>query len=476
MSGTARRLFLGFSLLVLAFAGASWSALRAMAALTDAVRGVGARESNVRAALMLSSAVRDQYAHIAHSLLLGNLSHRALYERSRKHVDALLLDLERREQPRGATDQLQRIRARTTEVDALFSGKILPALARGDRDAAVAVHGDILGLVGQIQDDAEALAAAYEEDIRAYESQAERTQRSAFWLNLALLAGSVAVAIGVGVWIGRAISRPVGLLAAGAQRLEAGELGAQIPEVPRGSVDELRKLAGEFNRMSRALKEQQQRLVQQEKLASVGRLAAGVAHEINNPVGVIQGYVKLMQKRADPALQEDLRVVAEEAARCGEIVQGLLDLSRPPKLNLGRVRLAELAEEVAARVAEDERVPHAAVEIEGDATAEADANRVRQIVENLLRNAAQAAGAQGHVRVAISQDAGLPRLVVRDDGPGISTEIAARLFEPFATGRPGGTGLGLAVSRALAEAQGGTLQGANVEHGAEFTLTLRGAP
>ena len=81
--------------------------------------------------------------------------------------------------------------------------------------------------------------------------------------------------------------------------------------------------------MTAALKEHEAKLVQSEKLATVGRLAAGVAHEINNPLGVILGYVKLLRKRVDAATDEDLAVVEEEALRCKEIVEGLLDLSRP---------------------------------------------------------------------------------------------------------------------------------------------------
>lgn len=473
MSGTGRRLFFGFSLLVLAFAGASWSALRGMAKINDALHEIARREQSVRTVLLLSSAVRDQYAHIAHTLLLGNLSHRSLYEQARRRVDALLREVEQSPSPAEAREKLESIRNRAEQVDSLVTQEILPALARKEPEAAVAVHGRILELVGRIQADAERLATLHEEDIRAYEVTAADAQRRAFWWNLALLLGAVGLAVVVGAWIGRSISTPVGLLAAGAQRLQAGELGTQIA---LHSDDELGQLAQQFNRMSVALKEQQERLVQQERLASVGRLAAGVAHEINNPVGVILGYLKLLKGRADPSLQDDLRVVEQEASRCQEIVQGLLDLSRPAKVSLSRVRLSEVVEEVAQRLGEDARVPAARIEWEGDAVVEADANKVRQIVENLTRNAAQATGKDGRVHVAIASSNGQARLRIRDNGPGLSPEILPRLFEPFASTRDQGTGLGLAVSRALAQAQGGMLVGDNhPEGGAEFTLTLKEA-
>lgn len=475
MSSTARRLFFGFSLLVAAFAVASWSALRAIGEIHGALQGVARREENVRTALALSSAVRDQYAHIAHTLLLGNLSHRGFYATAQQRVRELLEELERKPHPPEAAAHFSRIRQSTSTVDELFEQKVVPALARGDRDAAAGVHGDILMQVSQIQHAAEELAHLHEEDIQAFKAHASATQQGAFSWNLALLGGAIAFAALVGAWIGRSIHRPVKLLEEGARRLEAGELGTQIP---LESKDEFGRLARQFNQMSVALKEQQERLVQQEKLASVGRLAAGVAHEINNPVGVILGYVKLMKGRADGQLGDDLRIVEEEALRCQEIVQGLLDLARPPKLSLAAVQLREVLDEVAERIAEDARVPRARIAIEGDARAEADANKVRQIVENLVRNAAEAAGETGHVTVRIEQgDGGAARVRVRDDGPGLAPDIAHRLFEPFVTTRPRGTGLGLAVSRTLAEAQRGALAGASLpEGGAEFVLTLPGGP
>ena len=144
-------------------------------------------------------------------------------------------------------------------------------------------------------------------------------------LEITPIGGSTLFAMAVAVYLGRSIARPMAKLEAGAKRIAKGDLDTRIAiETP----DEFGRLARAFNAMTDALKVHQEKLVQSEKLAGIGRLAAGVAHEINNPLGVILGYVRVLQKKAEGALADDLKVIEEEAVRCQEIVEGLLDLSR----------------------------------------------------------------------------------------------------------------------------------------------------
>ena len=178
--------------------------------------------------------------------------------------------------------------------------------------------------------------------------------------------------------------------------------------------DELASLAQHFNEMATELQVRERRLLEAERLAGVGRLAAGVAHEINNPLGVMLGYVTLIERACDnDDVKTDAQMIRAEIRRCQYIVAGLLELARPPRLNL------------------------AAVDVEAIARAAA---------------AALLPLADGQDRVRI------------------------RLFEPFFTNKPGGTGLGLAVSRSLAEAHGGTLRHVDTAVGATFCVTLPRAP
>ncbi|HYG66121.1 MAG TPA: ATP-binding protein, partial [Anaeromyxobacteraceae bacterium] len=253
----------------------------------------------------------------------------------------------------------------------------------------------------------------------------------------------------------------------------AGDLDARIDPA---SPDEFGALARQFNAMAAAVKEHQARLVQSEKLAGIGRLAAGVAHEINNPLGVILGYVQLIRRRAEGRLAEDLGVVEEEALRAKEIVEGLLDLSRPQRGGVEPVALRTLTDEVVRRLGEAGHTAGVELRVLGEGDATGDPSRLRQVILNLVRNAAEAAGAGGLVTVAISERAGVAELSVTDTGRGLAPAVRERLFEPFLTTKPKGTGLGLAISRAIARAHGGEIAvGAAPEGGARFTLSLPAA-
>ena len=256
---------------------------------------------------------------------------------------------------------------------------------------------------------------------------------------------------------------------AGAARIGSGDLDTRIEIQCR---DEFGALAEQFNAMAASVKEHQRRLFLQEKLAGIGRLAAGVAHEINNPLGVILGYVRVLGKKAEGGLREDLAVIETETLRCKEIVDGLLDLSRPPKPGVNPVDLRELADDVAAKLSESDQAQGIGICVEGEASAQGNVLKLRQVVFNLVKNAVEAAGPGGRVEVRIADGQGQTELAVSDDGPGFPAEVREHLFEPFLTTKPGGTGLGLAVSRAIALAHGGDLLVDAPGRGARVVLRL----
>jgi signal transduction histidine kinase len=351
----------------------------------------------------------------------------------------------------------------------------VPAVVRGERSFVQAQHARAQLVVTRIQDLAEALVARSEGSIAAARSEVDSVERRTQAWILALLLGAPLLAGAVSLYIGRSIARPIARLQEGAARLAAGRLDTRIDV---DTPDEFGALARQFNAMTASLTEQQDRLVQSEKLAGIGRLAAGVAHEINNPLTVILGYARLMQKRAEGPVRDELAIIEDEALRARDIVEGLLDLSRPLPAGSDLVDLREICDDVVARLGEAAAVTAATLRVEGAGSAPGAPAKLRQVLANLVRNAAEAAGPGGLVTVRVVEVPGQARVEVDDSGPGIDPASAARLFEPFFTTKDRGTGLGLAVSRAIARAHGGDVTGETRDGGgARFTLRLpRGTP
>jgi C4-dicarboxylate-specific signal transduction histidine kinase len=303
------------------------------------------------------------------------------------------------------------------------------------------------------------------------------------------------------------IVRPLSRLTASAEQFGQGTLQHQV-EV-RGSAEAVR-LARTFNRMAvllkaerealtqrlaelerttRELQRTQRQLIHGEKLASVGRLAAGVAHEIGNPLTAISGLIELLRGGdLSPAQQaEFLQRIAAETDRIHGIIRELLDFARHdgPRAELESRCELRLAIEDAVnlvRPQKESREVQITVNVRPD-LGEVTGSRARltQVVLNLLLNAVDALAGRGHIAINadLLADAGIAVLRVSDDGPGIAPEIAQHLFEPFSTTKPAGkgTGLGLAVTHTIVEALGGSISAGNGEAaGAWFEVRLPLAP
>ncbi len=468
--GTARRLALGFGALVLLIATASAVALAGFARVQEGLAETERHEDGVRLALELASAVRDQYAHQAHTIIIGDASHLGFYGEAREQVARLTRALRQSAEFPEERVLVDSIEEESVRLDGIFRDRIVPAVLRGERGDVQAEHDRAQLVVTRIQDLTQALVERFGLRIREVRIEVADIERRTRMILVALLATAPVVAVAVSLLLARSVAAPVARLEAGAARIAEGDLDARI-EV-RGAP-ELEALAQRWNEMTASLKEHQAKVLEAEKLAGIGRLAAGVAHEINNPLGVILGYAKLLRKKADGAAADDLGVIEEETLRAKEIVEGLLDLSRPLPAGSAAVDLRALSEEVVSRLREARLLDGVEVRVEGTAAAPGHPEKLRQVLVNLVRNAAEAAGAGGRVEVLLSERDGAVEVAVEDSGPGIPQEGRAKLFEPFYTTKPRGTGLGLAVSRAIARAHGGELAADTAPGGgARFALRI----
>lgn len=258
------------------------------------------------------------------------------------------------------------------------------------------------------------------------------------------------------------------------------EVGAVSVEPPSADVDEqLDRVVGRVEEVCRRLQEQERDLLRAEQLAAVGQLAAGVAHEVRNPLTGIKFLVDGALRGANPVALtgEDLRMISHEVRRIERTVQGLLDFARRPPPARRPHDLRALVAEAAAlvRARADQKSVSVGVDVPAAPVAVlADRDQMIALLTNLLLNAVDAAPPGGAVGASagVGPDGG--RAVrVTDSGPGIAPAMADRLFTPFATSKPTGTGLGLTVARRIARDHGGDLTAANrPQGGAAFTLTL----
>jgi len=309
------------------------------------------------------------------------------------------------------------------------------------------------------------------------------------------------VASVVSVRWARGIFSPLEQMEATMRRVESGALESRVGPVPSG--DEIGRLAGHLDRLlavidqntrhldaqvaerTRALELAQQQLVHSEKMATVGQLTASIAHEVNNPIAVIQGNMDLLRELLGPQgaapVAAELKLVDEQIERMRLIITKLLQFARPGEF-AGYVEAVD-----AARALDDcvvlagHQISRTGITVQRDyrALRQPQINRqeLQQVLVNLIVNSLHAMPEGGTLSLA-TRDEGEDciALEVADSGSGLSEDLLSRLFQPFVTRRPDGTGLGLWISRGLVQRYGGDIQATNRprgELGAVFTVMLK---
>jgi signal transduction histidine kinase len=307
------------------------------------------------------------------------------------------------------------------------------------------------------------------------------------------------------LYLSLALLHPVRRLAEATVRIAEGDLDRPVAT---GRRDELGDLAAAFESMRLSLRQsrevnqrqlasirqanadllaKEEALVRSERMAAVGRVAAGVAHEVGNPLAAVTGYLALLHRGDLPPGEaaEYLARTEREVARINRIMLDLLDWARPPRVELAAVEVNALLRGLAQHLGTQPDFGAVTLELslaDGLRPAWADYHHARQLLLNLALNAAQAMPGGGRLTLESfrPEDPGFAAGVrVRDDGPGIPAAVAAHLFEPFVTAAKGrrGTGLGLAICRRAAEAMGATITVETAPGaGTTFTVLLAAPP
>lgn len=274
----------------------------------------------------------------------------------------------------------------------------------------------------------------------------------------------------------RRVLRPLALITERAKAVGQGDL---TPRAPLGSPDELGELSATFERMVAAISEANERLLATERLATIGKMAAHVTHEVRNPLSSIALNLELLEEEIGGDEGESralLRAISREVERLSALSGQYLSMAKNQPPRLEPELLAEVVEE-AAEFMRPELARHGiALEVVADPETPRvplDEAQLKQALFNLIRNAREAMPEGGTVRVTVGPQAGGARLCVEDEGPGIELEAAERLFDPFFTTKRHGTGLGLAVTRQIVAAHGGRIHyELRPEGGSRFVLEL----
>jgi two-component system NtrC family sensor kinase len=295
----------------------------------------------------------------------------------------------------------------------------------------------------------------------------------------------VLIAAVFGVLISRRITRPLERLSEAVREIAKGDFDVNVAIKSRDEIGDLSNsfndMAGELKERESSLKKAQHALIQSEKMAAVGTLSAGLAHEVKNPLSAVLGYAQLSKRKLDQpeALKKHLDTIEHETKRCNEIIGNLMQFSRQEKGEHSQISINEVVSKSMAIV--DHQLSLKNVRIESELADDippisGNANNLQQVLMNLMINAQQAIGDDGGtVSLATLVDGDSAVISVSDTGPGMDDDVAAKVFEPFFTTKPAGqgTGLGLSVTYGIIQDHDGDISVTRAASGgAKFVIRL----
>jgi len=373
-----------------------------------------------------------------------------------------------------------------------FLGYSYPTHDTGDKktDVPSAELDDILATIAQsrTQDVAQRVLRG-RQDLVVIEAKASRERGYVSWamkrlagrndrvarrreiLLLALVLAALASIAGT-LATGVALQRGIAQLQSGLAILET-DFSHRLP----ARNDELGEVSRSINRMADVRQKLESDLRREDRLRTIGRLVAGIAHEIRNPLNSIKLSIQYLERRilSKGLRAEDLHPVVEEVDRLSSLLTNLLTFQKTRQPALADRPVAPVLEQCLGLVRRQADVKNVSIRAENlgpEVEAHFDPEQLTQVLMNLLLNAVEAAGKDGTVKIRVAERDATIGIEVRDSGPGLSDEQKEHLFEAFYTTKEGGTGLGLAVSRELATGMGGTLHYRDNGRGATFEIEL----
>jgi two-component system sensor histidine kinase AtoS len=235
-------------------------------------------------------------------------------------------------------------------------------------------------------------------------------------------------------------------------------------------------LTTEVEELREQLQRKEEEIKRSERLAMLGETAAGLAHEVRNPLGAITLFLSMLKVDIEdrPQALELVEEIEKSISSLEHVVSNVLHFAKSTKVQRVPVNIHSVVREVCSHFSSLYAPPATiALVLKGDPFVLADDQALRQCLYNLMTNALQATGYRGAIQLEVAESCAGDSLtiVVRDDGPGIPAELQSKIFEPFSSGRCGGTGLGLSIVRRIIEAHEGTIMVRNAP-GAEFTIRL----
>ena len=314
--------------------------------------------------------------------------------------------------------------------------------------------------------------------IESLQQQSRRVDLRMRRLMIASIFSILVVAVGTAYLVAGRLLKPIRELVTGIGHVMTGNFGYRVPVVEK---DEIGELAQSFNAMAQEIQEHrehlekmmlaktaelkraQDSLLQSEKLASIGLLASGVAHELNNPLTSILMNVNLLMEEIDEQsdLYRELRRISDDTVRCKRIIDDLRDFSRRHELEIRSCDLNHLVGKAVDLISP--QLKHSAITMVEPTYSElplisCDPGRIEQVLMNIFVNAIQAMPQGGSLTVRTGMQEKFAEIIVQDTGIGISTEVRGKIFDPFFTTKSDGTGLGLSIAYRIMEEHGGKIE------------------
>ena len=312
--------------------------------------------------------------------------------------------------------------------------------------------------------------------IREYLGQ---IQNQILWFALALLALSIVTSLLLSRWL----SKPLNSLMQATRKISEGHyFNLALNSARRDEIGELNrafeKMIQEIRKRELDLKISGLKLVHSERLATIGQLGAGIAHEIKNPLTAMKGYARILnEKITDPELKEASKIIIDEADRCSAILQQMLRFSRKGGEAERAYRIQDVIDSTLL-LAKSQAKSHQVRLInlqKSDAIVRGEPQELQQVLLNLIINALQASAPESEVKIETRIQPDHVQVFVSDHGLGIPLEVQTKIFEPFFTTKneENGSGLGLSISKDIIEKQGGQLRFQSSEvNGTEFEISL----